>query len=636
MSADGVSATPRIGATTAVVRFGEFELDLSRYELRRAGRVLRLEKIPMDLLILLAESHDRLVTREEIVHRLWGPGVFVDTEQGINTAIRKIRQALRDDPEQPRFVETVVGRGYRFVAPVEPEREAPSAPSLEAGPRSPPRARSSYAWAGALGLAVALAGFLGLRLIRRPGPDVSSPVRIQSLAVLPLDNLSGDPAQDAFSDAMTDELITQLAKIGRLKVIARTSVMPYKGRRVALKDIVRDLRVDAVVEGSVVRAGGRVRITAQLIRAATEEHLWANDYERDLGDILHLQADVARDVARRIDLILTPQEQVRLGPDRRVDQEAYYAYLRGRHHWNRRNAESLRKGIEAFQESIDRDPTYARAYSGLADCYTALGYFSGLAPQEAFPRAKAAAAKAIELDPSLGEAHASLGYSSLYYDWNWQEAEKQFAQATSLDPNYATGHEGRSIYLSAMGRLGEAADELRRAQELDPLSLAISTDIGWQLYLGRHYDDALRQLRKTLDLDDRFALAHLWAGRTYEQKRMYAEAIDEFRKTANALPGSAVALAQLGHAYAVAGRAPEAQKTLDQMKALSRERYVTSYGVALIHVGLGATDETFRWLEGAFQERSHWLVWLKLDPRWDGIRSDPRFARLVGRVGLPP
>jgi tetratricopeptide (TPR) repeat protein len=351
--------------------------------------------------------------------------------------------------------------------------------------------------------------------------------------------------------------------------------------------------------------------------------------------VLYLQREVARDVAEQVRVTLTPNEKKRLATAGAVDPAAYESYLRGRSFWNQRSEASLLKAIDQFNKAIEVDAGYAPAYSGLADCYTTLGYLSYLDPLDAFPRARDAATKAIELDPSLAEAHTSLAYYNLYHAWNWAEAENEFKKAIELNPNYATAHDWYSYYLMAMGRFDDAWKEVNRAHELDPLSVTISTDIGFNYYYGHNYDEAINQLRATLSVSPKFPLAHLWLGRAYQQKKMYSEAIDEFNKTDAALPGWVVTIAGMGHAYGEWGHQAEAKQVLVRLNEMAREKYVTPYGVALVYAGLGDKNQAFAWLNKAVAGRSHWLVWLNRDPRWDRIRSDPRFDDLKNRVGLP-
>ena len=569
------------------------ELDLGRYELRVEGNVVQLERIPMQLLILLVENQDKLVSREAIVERLWGRDVFLDAEQGINTAVRKVRLALCDDSEKPRFVQTVVGKGYRFVGPVSVLNHATA------------------------GIATS-----------------STRPTIRSIAVLPLRNLSSASNDEYFADGMTDELITCIARTCSLRVTSYTSVTRYKGTNRSLPQIARELQVDAVVEGSVMRSGDEVRITAQLIYAPRDEHLWAEDYQRPLRDILGLQREVAVEIAHQVRAAVSSpaRETVSIGL---VDPTAYDLYLRGRSYWNQRSEGAIHKAIGQFNKAIEIDPGYGSAWSGMADCYTTLGYLGYTSPLDAFPAAYRAATKALARDPSLSEAHASLAYYYLYHAWDWAAAEREFDTAIELNPNYAMAHDWYSYFLLAMGRTDEAWQKISRARELDPLSVLIGNDVGYNLYYQGNYDAAISQLRSTLEISSNFYLARLWLGRSYQQKGMFAEAIEEFEKADEALPDWIVTVAAMGNAYGEWGKRSEAEQILRRLDRLSRRKFVTHYGVALVHSALGDNDRAFDWLNRGYDGRSHWLVWLGRDPRWKQIRPDPRFAELRKRVGLP-
>ena len=596
----------------------------------------------MELLILLVGRQGELVSRDEIIAKLWGRDVFIETEHGINTAVRKIRQTLGDDPERPSFVQTVVGKGYRFVGPINivdtesaPDpSSAPASVTEEKTRRSQPKTiprrvvKASVTALILLGVVAMVVKYLDWgRWLPRP--------QVHSIAVLPLKNLSGNPADEYFADGMTDELITNLAKISALRVSSYTSVSKYKTTSKSLPQVAQELQVDGIVEGSVVRSGDQVRITAQLIYAPRDQHLWAEEYQRYLRDVLYLQREVARDIAQQVRVTLTPNERHRLATAGAVDPAAYESYLRGRSFWNQRSEASLLKAVDQFNKAIEVDTGYAPAYSGLADCYTTLGYLSYLDPLDAFPRAHDAATKAVELDSSLAEAHTSLAYYDLYHAWNWVEAENEFKKAIELNPNYATAHDWYSYYLMAMGRFDEAWKEVNRAHELDPLSVTISTDIGFNYFYRRNYDEAINQLRTTLSLSPKFPLAHLWLGRAYQQKKMYGEAIDEFNKTDAALPGWVVTIAGMDNAYGEWGHKVEAEQVLVRLNEMARAKYVTPYGIALVYAGLGDKNEAFVWLNKAVEGRSHWLVWLNRDPRWDRLRSDSRFDELKKLVGLP-
>jgi TolB-like protein/tetratricopeptide (TPR) repeat protein len=580
------------------IRFGEdFELDLRLYELRRAGRVLKLERIPMELLILLVEEKGQLVSRDQIIEKIWGKDVFLDNDNSINAAIHKIRQVLKDDPEQPRFIQTVTSRGYRFIARVGQDK---------------PEVTISQGRQGAQ----------------------MAPHEIRAVAVLPLEDHSDDPVRDYFADGMTEALITSLAKIKALRVISRTSAMQYKGARKSLPQIASELNVDAVIEGSVLRSGKRVRIIAQLIHASSDQHLWAETYERDFRDILSLQSEIARQVAHEVKVILTPEERARLGSGRQVKPDAHEAYLKGRYHWNKRTEDSVKKAISYFHQAIDKDPTYAQGYAGLADCYNILGYYNALSPMEAYPKGKAAALKALELDDSLPEPHATLGVVKRDFEWDWSGAEEEFQQAIELNPGCVEAYHWRGTLLSMLGRHAEALREKTRALAIDPLSVVIRTDLGRMFYFSRDYDQAFEQYRAAIDMDPNFASAHLWLAHVYEQKGLFEQVISELKIGMRLTRESTYALAKLGHFYAIAGKRDEARDVLRQLNGLSKQQYVSPYDIAVIYVGLQETDEAFAWLQKAFEQRSLWLGYLDVEPQLDSLRSDHRFEDLLSRVGL--
>jgi len=491
---------------------------------------------------------------------------------------------------------------------------------------------------GVAGLLVLAALLVGLNVGRWRGRLLgrgTSP-RIESLAVLPIANLSGDPQQEYFADGMTEALITDLSKIGALSVISRTSVMRYKGTTKPLPEIARELNVDAVVEGSVQRSGDRVRVTAQLIGARTDTHLWAESYDRDLHDILALQDDVARAIANQIKVKLTPQEQVRLASARPVNPETHEAYLKGRYYWNKRTEEGFHRSIEYFSEATEKDPNYALAHAGLADSYIILGYFSLLPAKEAYAKAREAATRALELDDTLAEAHNALATAKADYDWDWPGAEREFRRAIELNPGYATAHQWYGRLLSELGRHEEALAEIKRAQELDPLSLIINA-VGGRILLYAGRDDlAIEQLRKTLEMDPNFAHAHWFLGMAYVRKGALAEAIAEFQRATTLSSNFTQYKAGLGHAYARAGKSAEARKLLYELKELSKRRYVSWCDFAAIYAGLGDKDQAFACLERAYAQRDARLVELKVDARLDPLRADLRFADLLRRVGLPP
>jgi TolB-like protein/Tfp pilus assembly protein PilF len=486
------------------------------------------------------------------------------------------------------------------------------------------------------GLVALLALLLGVnvgRLGNRPHSPPSAQ-RIRSLAVLPLENLSGDAAQDYFADGMTEELTTNLAKIGALRVISRTSAVRYKGTKKSLPEIARELNVDGVVEGSVERSGDRVRITAQLIHGPTDTHLWAESYERDLRDVLALEDEVAKAIADEVRIKLTPSERAGLAGARPVDPEVYEAYLKGRYYWSQRTAEGEQKGLEYFQRAITLDPNYAVAYAGVADSYVVLGAHGHLPVKEAFPKARAAAIRALELDGTLAEAHTSLGTVKTFYDWDWPGSEREFRRALELNPNYPTGHHWFSHYLAAVGRLDEAVDEIKRARELDPFGVTVNIWLAATLYYSHRYDEAIKQYRTTLELYPERTDVYGSIGDCYAQKGMHPEAVAEWQQSL-ALGGDAQLAAHLERAYKSSGYTGYLQARLDQMKASAQTKAVSPLDFAYTYSLLGDKEHTLEWLEKAYEARDPWL-YVKADPRLDNLRADARFQSLIRRMGLPP
>ncbi|MCI4347931.1 MAG: tetratricopeptide repeat protein, partial [Thermoplasmata archaeon] len=454
------------------------------------------------------------------------------------------------------------------------------------------------------------------------------------LAVLPLTNISHEAKDEYFVDGMTEELISTLSRIRGLSVIARTSAMHYKGTEKTVAQVGSELGVRSVLEGSVRRSGRKLRIAIRLVDVPTEEDLWSEDYDRELKDVFEIQRDIARRIGRALKLRLLALNDGDLVRNSTAVLNAYDLYLQGRFQWNLRTEASLRRAIGLFELAIERDRTYALAFSGIADAYAQIGWLEFSAPTETFPRARAAAEKAIAIDDHLAEAHASLGFVRFLYERDWGAAAKEFERAIALNPGYPTGHQFYADYLKAMGRFDEAVDEMKRAFELDPLSMAINTGFGHVLYLMRDYDGAIEQYRKALHIDPAFAPAHLWFGRPYLQKGLFDEAISELRRAVELSGGSTISLAVLAHAYASAGNEPEARKILAELLERSRHQYLPSYWIALIYTGLGETDQAMAWLERACDERSSWIVWIKVEPRFDRLRSDPRFVSLLRRMRL--
>jgi TolB-like protein/DNA-binding winged helix-turn-helix (wHTH) protein/Tfp pilus assembly protein PilF len=629
---------------TKRLRFGVFEVDVRTGELTKRGQRLRLQEQPFQLLAILLETPGELVTREELSNRLW-PQTIVDFDHGLNKAIAKIREALGDSSENPRFIETIARRGYRFLADVavvpdgQPATVADDlAPLVDSGLRGRADASKSLrrptarAWGlFGFGLALVLAASLSWILYPRSHPSPG----IRSLAVLPLANLSGDPAQDYFAEGMTDELITRLAQISALRVISRTSAMTYKSARKSLPEIARELNVDAVVEGSVSRSGERVRITAQLIQVPADTHIWAQTYDEDFQDTLALQSKVARDIAEHIQITLNRQEQAELVKAKTVNPEAYEDYLKGRYFWSKRTGDALKKAIEYFSRAIETDPTYAEAYSGLADSYALSGdwEYGILSPRDAFPQAKAAATKALELDDSLGEAHTSLAFAFDLYGWDWDAAEEEYKLAIKLNPGYATAHHWYAWHLMVTGRNSEGISELRKAENLDPLSLIISADIADALCIAHRYDESVQQSKKTLEMDPAFAVAHYELGQAFAQKHMYDEAIAEFQRAIDLSGHSGAFDSNLAYVYAISGRKEEAIQTMKNLEARHDENPSADANVALIYVGLGDQDQAMISLNKAYKARFNPSILLR--PAFDPLRSDARFQDLLRRIGLP-
>jgi TolB-like protein/DNA-binding winged helix-turn-helix (wHTH) protein/Flp pilus assembly protein TadD len=637
------------------MRFGTYEVSLQSGEVRKAGLRIRVQQQPMKLLEILLERPGEVVTREELRGRVWPSESFGDFDQALNIAIAKLRSALGDSAENPRLIETLPKRGYRFIAdvsvvdadarPKRPESVAGNLPGTKSGHRvqdagltiatvAPkrqlwPTRRVIVALALVLSLSLAI---LAVWLFRSRG---RAPTGIRSLAVLPLDNLSGDASQNYFADGMTDELITDLAQISALRVISRTSVMVYKGARKPLPQIARELNVDAVVEGTVLRSGDQVRITAQLIEASTDKHLWSQSYEGELRDTLALQNRVARAIADQIRINLTPQEQAALKNVTVVNPEGYESYLKGRYFWNKRTADGLKVALAYFNQAIEEDPKYARAYSGLADTYALLGdwQYAVMTPKKAFPKAKAAAIKALELDSTLGEAHNSLAFVLDGFDWDLESGGKEFRRAIELNPGYATAHHWYAWHLSLLGRYDEAIAEMRKAENLDPLSLIINADLAELLGLAHSYDESIRQSRKTIEMDPNFALAHNQLAQAYLQKHMYDEAVAELQKAVQLSGGSPTCIANLARAYVVSGKRSEAVKLLSDLKKRSSPGYSNASEIAMMYTSLGDTDQAMNWLEKGYEERFNPGVLLR--PGFDPLRSDPRFQNLAHRIGLP-
>jgi len=627
----------------ALLKFADFELDCSRYELRRAGHPLKLEKIPMELLQLLAESNGRLVGRQEIEQLLWGKDIFVDAEHGINTAIRKIRQVLGDDPDNPRFVQTVQRKGYRFIAEVSrvPEVSAASPvaeppgfgvppPDEEKLPQEQAAKHRSTAWVVAAAMTLLLA-WPAYRFTRShlAGSQAATTPSVRSIAVLPLENMSGDSGDEYFADGMTDELITMLAKYKSLRVISRTSVMQYKKVHRPLPEIARELSVDGIVEGSVSRSKDRVRVTAQLVYAPTDTHLWAESYDRDLQDVLSLQQELARSIAERVKLASNRDESLSRLVHAPVNAAARDAYFRGRYFWF---SERYEKSREFFREAIRLDPGYAAAYAGLADSYAAQAVVGELRPLEAMPLAEAASKKALELDDSLAEAHHSSAAIKLFYRWDWDGADKEFRRAIELNPSFAEAHHIRAYALSAMNRMDEMLQEDKTALELDPF--ARPWMYGYALIRARRFDEAVKELKQRIEARPSYPLLHSILYDAYLGKGDYPNAIEEVKKTL-VIEGDEQGAKNIDKAYRNGGFRAINLMELKKLKKAATKGYASPLRTAEAAAGAGRYDEAFYYLDQAFEQRDPMMIHLQHNPDLDPLHSDPRYRAIAKRMNMP-
>jgi TolB-like protein/DNA-binding winged helix-turn-helix (wHTH) protein len=668
--------------------FGPFRVDARRRLLLREGKQVRLPAKAFEILLVLLEGKGRLVEKDELMRRVWPDSVVEENNLTVN--ISALRKSLTESPGEHRYVVTVPGRGYQFVADVwqnggeqarGSEQEALSDQGIdeisaerasrngEAEPHSqsnnwglgsgPPQVAAAET-NGTAGhpLPVSSAEYIGgetkrhkqgvlLLLVALLATTIIVPYLVYSrylvggsksgvtsIAVLPFANNTGDPNAEYLSDGISESLINSLSQLPGVKVIARSSAFKYKGTEVDLPEVAKALGVETILAGKVTQRGDNLSISVELVNASDKTQMWGEQYDRKMSDLLAIQREIASEIVEKLKLKVSGEGE---GPTKHYTEsnEAYQLYLKGRFHWNKRTAEALKKSIEYFNQAIYKDPHFALAYAGLADSYVVPA--NQLAPREAMPKAKEAAIRALELDEMLAEAHASLGRVFAAYDWDWTSAEKEYKRAIELNPSYAVAHQWYGGYLGVMGRSKEAIAERKRALELEPLSLIINFELGLAFYYDRDYDQAIEQFQKTLELDQNFPAAHNFLPAAYEQKGMYTEAIAEFKKAIPLTGGSEWSLSKagLGHGYAVTGKKSEARTLLDELKQLSAEEYVPATSVALIYAGLGEKDQAFAWLDKGYEQRAFQMQWVRLDPRWDSLRSDPRFQDLMRRMGFP-
>jgi TolB-like protein/DNA-binding winged helix-turn-helix (wHTH) protein len=611
--------------------FDQFRLTPELYELVRVGRPVRLEKIPFDLLVLLVERRPELVSRDAITAALWGNGGYQDLDQSLNTAIRKVRLALRDSADEPRFIQTVVGRGYRFLPDVSVKERAVSCEAPV--PAEPPPPASAVPQAGVprfrrfamlAGLAAVLtAGWLGWRTTRDP----------PLIAVLPFDDLNGDSAQAYFSRGLTEEVITQLGRVAPagFGVIAGPSVWRYRGTQLPPQKIATELGAGYILTGAVEHDASHVRVSARLIRARDGLQLWVESFEGPGDAALPLQSDVAAAVARAMRSRLAPAPTHARGQS--IEGEAADLYLRGRFYWNQRTEVSLKQAIEYFQQSIARAPGYAPSYAALADCYAAMVYGCYLAPATGFAQARAALERARQLDAQAPEVLASEGYLNLYFDWDLNKATRNLEQAIAANPNYATAYDWLGVLYTASRRFNAGRTAFDRARRLDPASLPIRTDLAFHLHYSGRNEEARQELLSILGVDPNFPLAHFWMGRVLSSESNCSGALSELETaSSSSLRDWQPVIAAHGHIAGVCGQPSRALEDLRRLDGIARTRFVTSYGYALIYAGLKDKEQALLWLRKAVEERSHWLVWIRIDPRFDALRSEPRFQEIARAV----
>jgi len=626
-------------------RFDDVLVDCENFRVQKNGQNITLTPRAFDVLVFLSKNGGRVIEKQEIFDEVWKE-TFV-SDNALTKVIKEIRHALEDDAGHPRYIETVPKRGYRLIAElskpdefIEPRHKVDAASLIRESQTetdSPPTWTRSYSNRLVLftGLIVVAAGLLSLYFLtgsKASDIEVASEP-IDSIAILPFENATQDPNTEYLSDGITESLINDLSQLPNLKVMSKGSVFRYKGKEQDAHTIGSELNVKAVLTGSVKLVGDNLVINVRLDDARDDQHIWGEQYVRKFADILNVQNEITQEVSTNLRVKLTSEDQQELAKYHTNSIDAYQLYLKGQYVGKSYTEDDLWKSIEYYNQAIALDPNYALAYDGLSASYGVLGN-AHLSPNETYPKAKAYAEKALSIDETLAQSHVEVGHVRMVYDWNWANAEKEFKLAQSIDPNNADAHLLYGYLLNSMGRFDEAQTESKRALELDPLTPMTNTDLGVDFYYARQYDDAITQLEKSADLDSRFFPTYFWLGAAFEQKKMYPEAIEALKKGLSENENEQLLIASLGNIYAQAGERDKANAALDELFEISKRHYVNPYWFALIYAGLGDTNQTFEWLEKAYKERHFFLIWLKVEPRFDPFRGDPRFNDLLQRIGL--
>lgn len=623
-----------------IVRFAPFEVHFRAGELLKDGRRIRLQEQPFQVLAMLLEHSGEVVTRTELQQKLWPADTFVDFDHGMNSAVARLREALNDSAERPKYIETVARRGYRFIGHVEPVCNPPAPEQAAPGAEDslvvqPPQLPWHWKkWVPVLPAAALLVSGAGAFFLRHSSRSQAVNKSIDSVAVLPFENAAASPDQEFLADGITQSAIDRLSRLGNLKVISLGSVLRYRGRQDDVRQIGHDLGVGSVMIGRIYFRGDHMVVMAELVNTSDGTHIWGEQYDRRVSDIMSVQEDISREIATKLEVRLSSQQEMLLRKRDSQDFEAYQIYLRGRYYWNRRSQEDLQRGIAYFEQAIQRDPSNALAYAGLADSYFVRAISGALPTGDAMPKAKAAALKALELDDSLAEAHTSLAQVIANYEWNWDKAESEYRKAIELNPSYSTGHHYYATFLMAMGRHAEALEEMKKAEALDPLSPIIATFIGKAYYYAGNNNEAIVRYEKVLDTDPEFKVARSFLIHSLEQAGRFDQAAAQAKiEAAQAGLGSDSA-ASLEHAYKARGATGYWKEVLRQVEGGKEPGAGSDLDIAAIYTKLGNKERAFALLDRAYTERNMWLMNLKVDPRFDDLRSDRRYEGLLHRVGL--